>query len=84
MKLKEETTTDNVAMPTGMLACGTPYFKCNDNMFFSLHLKARKNRGWFNKHYKDTNVAGWARKNKGKGFYLKHEDSGMFRKIKAS
>ena len=85
--IEEETTTDaiptDIGVPTGKMSCGTPYFKVNDDIFFGLHLKARKNRQWFDKHYKNTNVGGWCRKNKGRGFYLKHEENEMFRKVKA-
>jgi hypothetical protein len=77
------TTTDNIATPTGFMPCGTPYFNVNDDLFFSLHLKARKHKQWFDKHYKDSNVASWARKNKGKNFYLRHPDYDMFRKVTA-
>ena len=69
--------------PTGMMPCGSPYFNCTDDQFWSLHTKKRKHRQWYDKHYQDSDVAQWARKNKGQGFYLKHE-SGMFRKIKAN
>jgi hypothetical protein len=86
-KIKEETTTTSLpeveTLPSGKMICGTPYFNCNDDIFFNLHLKKRKNKQWFNKHYKDSNVANWARKNKGKDFYLKHESENMFRKVKA-
>jgi hypothetical protein len=91
-KVEEETGVDNVAMPdapavkgtpTGKMPCGSPYFDCDDDQFWGLHQRARGNRQWFDKHYKDTNIAQWARKNKGSQFYLKH-DSGMFRKVKAS
>jgi hypothetical protein len=86
-KIEEETGTSaipsTVGVPTGKMPCSTPYFNCNDDMFFNLHLKKRKNKQWFDKFYKNTDVAAWARKNKGKDFYLKHEDQDMFRKVKA-
>jgi hypothetical protein len=69
--------------PTGKMPCGSPYFDCDDDQFWDLHTRVRGNRQWFDKHYKDSDIAQWARKNKGSKFYLKHE-SGMFRKIKAS
>lgn len=69
--------------PSGTMPCGTPYFNCSDEQFWSLHTQVRKHGGWYDKFYQDTDVAQWARQNKGKGFYLKHE-SGMFRKVKAN
>ena len=81
-KLKEVSTMSSVAVPqgpTGQMKCGTPYFDCDEDMFYSLHLKKRKSGQWFRKHYKDSEVANWARKNKGKSFYLKHNN--MFRKV---
>jgi predicted RNA-binding protein YlxR (DUF448 family) len=64
------------------MACGTPFFACDEKMFYDLHMKKRKNKGWYDKFYKDTAVADYARKNKGRSFYLKHNN--IFRKIKAS
>jgi hypothetical protein len=85
--LKEATSAAAVpalGMPTGKMPCGTPFFKCNDEQFWDLHTRVRGNRQWFDKHYKDTNMAAWARNNKGSKFYLQHEGLGMFRKIKVS
>ena len=92
--LKEATMTGDVAMPdapmsmkkkgtpTGKMPCGSPYFDCDDEAFWNLHQKVRGNRQWFDKHYKDTEIAQWARENKGSKFYLKNNE--MFRKVKAS
>lgn len=67
--------------PTGKVASGHPYFDVDDETFFSLHLKRRMNKQWFNKHYKDTHVAAWARTNQGKDFYLRHTSLDLMRKI---
>jgi hypothetical protein len=87
--IAEMTGTSSVAMPqgplgapTGKMNCGTPFFDCDEDQFFNLHRKARQSGQWWKKHYKDTNMAQWAKKNKGKNFYLRHK--GMFRKIKAN
>lgn len=88
--LVESTDTADVAVPdapaqtgpAGHMPCGSPYFNCSDDQFWTLHTKSRGDKQWFNKHYQDSGIADWARANKGKNFYLKHE-SGMFRKIKA-
>ena len=90
ISIDEATSVGDVAMPdapavsgpAGHMPCGSPYFNCSDDQFWQLHQKSRGDRQWFNKHYKGSEVGDWARKNKGKNFYLKH-DSGMFRKIKA-
>jgi hypothetical protein len=86
---KESTDSANIpdvpsmpAGPCGKMPCGTPYFKATDDQFWSLHTKSRQNGQWFNKHYGDTNIGQWAKANKDKPFYLKHE-SGIFRKVKA-
>ena len=86
MDISEETTTAAIpdVQPAYSLPCGTPVFKVDDDIFFNLHLKQRKDKGWYDKHYKDSNVAQWARKNKGKEFYIKHGEKEMYRKIKAN
>jgi hypothetical protein len=82
--LTEETGTSAVAMPDGPLQnkmpCGTPYFDCDEDDFFSLHLKAKRNPGQWYKKYYGQDVGDWAKNNKGKSFYLKHNE--MFRKIR--
>ncbi len=85
LSIKEATTAANIpdiSGPAGFMPGNIPYFNCNDEQFWSLHTKSRQNKQWFNKHYGDSSIGQWCKKNKGKDFYIKHE-SGMFRKIKA-
>ncbi len=88
-KIDEATVAANIPEvrgPSGIMPCGSPYFSCNDNeeLFWNLHRRKRKNRQWYKTHYKNEEVTKWARKNKNKNFYLKLSVSGvdMFRKIK--
>lgn len=82
--ISEMTGTGAVAMPQGPTGTvnGYPYFDADEDMFFNLHRKKRKSGQWFDKYYKFSEVAKFARNNRGKAFYLKYND--MYRKIKAN
>lgn len=87
--IAEETSSadiPNIPVVTGtpsgyMPGCGTPYFDCDEDLFYNLHLKAKREPGqWFTKYYQDSNVAAFAKNNKGQSFYLRYD--GMARKVK--
>lgn len=85
MKLDEETAAGDVATPPvgtpdGSLS-GKPYFNVKDDTFWSLHLKKRKERQWYKTYYKDESVCKWCQKNPNKSFYIRHDETGIFRKI---
>ena len=85
LSIEEETNSTAVEIPQngcGTMPCGTPYYTVDDDLFFTLHLKKREKGQWYNKHYKDSAVADFARRNPRRSFYLKHRELGMFRKIK--
>lgn len=84
LKLTEDTTTGDVALPPtshDSVVAGSPCFKVPDNIFWKLHQTCRKDRQWYDKHYSDTRVADYARKNKGSSFYIQHDENDLVRKI---
>lgn len=87
--LKEVTSVSNIPVtkgvisgPAGNMPCGTPYFKCSEDEFFGLHMKARRNPGQWYKKYYGSDIGEWCRQkcNRKKDFYLQWNN--MNRKIK--
>ena len=84
LKLTEDTSTSDVDLPPSKPdseISGSPCFRVPDDTFWKLHKTCRKDKGWYNKHYKDSRVADYARSNKGSTFYIQHEDNNLVRKI---
>lgn len=73
--IQEMTSAD--AVPDGMVG-GRPYFKVNDNMFWKMHSKMRKKKGWYKKFY-GTKIGAWGKKNPNKPFSIQHAELGIHR-----
>jgi len=63
---------------------GHPCFDCGDDVFWNLHLRARKFGEWYKEYYADTDIAAWAKHNKNATFYLRHKDLNLYRKVQST